>query len=74
MTPTRIANIPARAMAVLGSSPATTSGASAAKISGDTDESGPRTSTRDGPMIAYPTRHAIVVYSPVTAGSPASSA
>jgi hypothetical protein len=35
MTPTRIASIPARAIAVLGSSPATTSGAIAAKISGD---------------------------------------
>ena len=37
------------------------SGAIAAKISGDTDESGPSTRTRDGPMIAYPTRQAIVV-------------
>ena len=32
--------------------PATASGAMAAKISGDTDESGPSTSTRDGPMSA----------------------
>ena len=30
-----------------------TSGAIAAKIIGDTEESGPRTSTRDGPMMAY---------------------
>ena len=46
----------------------------AAKMSGDTDESGPSTSTRDGPISAYPTRQAIVVYSPVTGGRPASSA
>ena len=44
-----IAIIPASAIAVAGSSPATSSGAIAAKISGDTDESGPSTSTRDGP-------------------------
>ena len=30
-------------------------------MSGEIDESGPSTSTRDGPKIAYPTRHAIVV-------------
>ncbi len=52
MSPTMIAIIPARAMALLGSSPATTSGVIAAKISGDTDESGPSTSTRDGPKTA----------------------
>ena len=46
---------PARVVAV------TSSGMIAAKISGETDESGPSTSTRDGPKIAYPTRHAIVV-------------
>ena len=46
----------------------------AAKISGETDESGPSTRTRDGPNAAYPTRQAMVVYSPVTAGRPASSA
>ena len=34
------------------SSPATTSGMIAAKISGETDESGPSTSTRDGPKTA----------------------
>ena len=37
------------------------SGVMAAKISGETDESGPRTSTRDGPRSAYTTRQAIVV-------------
>ena len=37
------------------------SGTIAAKISGETDESGPSTSTRDGPNRAYPTRQAIVV-------------
>ena len=43
-------------------------------MSGDTDESGPSTRMREGPIRAYPTRQAIVVYSPVTGGSPASSA
>ena len=33
-------------------SPGTASGTIAAKISGDTDESGPSTSTRDGPKSA----------------------
>ena len=61
MRPTRIASIPASAIAVAGLSPATRSGVIAAKISGDTDESGPSTSTRDGPRIAYPIRQAIVV-------------
>ena len=46
----------------------------AAKISGETAESGPSTSTRDGPARAYPTRQKIVVYRPVTGGRPASSA
>ena len=44
--------MPASAIAVAGSSPATSSGVMAAKISGETDESGPSTSTRDGPKIA----------------------
>ena len=52
MSPTSSASIPASAIAFAGSSPATSSGAIAAKISGDTEESGPRTSTRDGPKIA----------------------
>ncbi len=43
--------IPARAIAVAGSPPAS-SGTMAAKISGETDESGPRTRMRDGPKIA----------------------
>ena len=74
MSATRIAIMPASAIALAGSSPATTSGVIAAKISGPSDESGPSTRIRLGPMIAYPTRQAIVVYSPVTGGSPASSA
>ena len=43
--------MPASAIAVPGS-PATSSGVIAAKISGETEESGPSTSTRDGPKIA----------------------
>ena len=41
---------------------------------GETAESGPRTSTREGPNTAYAIRHAMVVYSPLTGGTPASSA
>ena len=52
MRPTITASIPASAMALPGSSPATSSGVIAAKISGEIDESGPSTSTRDGPKIA----------------------
>ena len=74
MRATMSAIIPASAIAVAGSSPATTSGVIAAKIRGPSDESGPRTRILLGPMIAYPTRQAIVVYNPVTGGSPASSA
>ena len=44
--------MPASAIAVAGSSAATSSGMIAAKISGETDESGPSTRTRDGPNIA----------------------
>ena len=54
------ASIPARAMAVAVSS-ATMRGVMAAKMSGETDESGPRTSTRLGPSSAYTTRQATVV-------------
>ena len=50
-TPTRIASIPASAIAVPTSPPAS-SGTIAARINGETDESGPRTSTRDGPSNA----------------------
>ena len=51
MSPTISASIPASAIAVPGSLVAS-SGTIAAKISGDTEESGPSTSTRDGPKIA----------------------
>ena len=51
MSPTIKASIPASAIAVPGSLVAM-SGTIAAKISGDTEESGPSTSTRDGPRIA----------------------
>ncbi len=52
MSPTITAIIPASAMALVGSPPATSSGVMAAKIRGDTDESGPRTRIRDGPKTA----------------------
>ena len=51
MSPTMRASMPASAIACAGSS-ATTSGTIAAKISGETDESGPSTRTRDGPKSA----------------------
>ena len=51
MRPTISAIIPARAMAVAVSPPAS-SGTMAAKMSGETAESGPRTSTREGPKMA----------------------
>ena len=54
------ASMPARAIADAGSS-ATMSGTMAAKMSGETDESGPSTSTRDGPKSAYTMRHTTVV-------------
>ena len=60
MRPTIRASMPAMAIA-LAVSFATSSGVMAAKISGETDESGPRTSTRDGPRSAYTTRQAMVV-------------
>ena len=60
MRPTMRASIPARAMAVAGSL-ATISGTMAAKISGETAESGPSTRIRDGPSRAYTTRQAMVV-------------
>ena len=47
-----IAIIPASAIGRLRIARRRASGAIAAKISGDTDESGPSTSTRDGPMSA----------------------
>ena len=47
-----MAIIPASAMALPGSSPATTNGVIAAKMSGPSDESGPSTRIRLGPMMA----------------------
>ena len=60
MSPTITAIIPASAIAVAGSL-VTIRGVIAARMSGETEESGPSTSTRDGPKIAYATRQAIVV-------------
>ena len=70
--PTSSASIPARAIACC-SSPAA-SGRTTAAIIGPSEESGPRTRIGDGPTIAYATRQTTVVYRPVIAGSPASSA
>ncbi len=52
MSPTRMASIPASSRARCGLPPDSSSGVMAARISGDTDESGPSTSTRDGPNTA----------------------
>ena len=52
MSPTSSASMPASTIALPGSS-TTSSGVIAARISGETDESGPSTSTRDGPKTAY---------------------
>ena len=73
MSPTINASIPARTIAC-PESEATSNGVIAARISGETEESGPSTSTATVRRSRIPTRHAIVVYSPVTAGRPASSA
>ena len=51
MRPTNSASMPASATCVF-TSPGTASGTIAAKISGETEESGPSTSTRDGPKTA----------------------
>ena len=72
IAPTRIASMPARPIAC-DSLPAA-SGIMAAAIIGPSDESGPSTKFRDGPKRAYATRHITVVYRPVIAGRPASSA
>jgi hypothetical protein len=48
------------------------SGKIVAAIIGPRDESGPSTRIRDGPKMAYASRHKIEVWSPVTGGSPAS--
>jgi hypothetical protein len=50
------------------------SGKIVAAIIGPRAESGPRTRIFEGPKMAYPTRHRIEVYNPVTVGRPASSA
>ena len=60
MRPTMSASIPARAMAVAGSG-TVISGMMAAKMSGETAESGPSTRIRLGPSSAYTTRQAMVV-------------
>ena len=44
--------MPASSIALDELAPTMSSGANAAKIIGEIDESGPRTSTRDGPKIA----------------------
>ena len=49
--PTSTASIPASAIAVPASPPAS-SGVIAARISGEIEESGPSTSTREGPKAA----------------------
>src|SRR5262249_15646055 len=72
ITPTRIASREANAIARAGSPPATSSGVTVAAIIGPRAESGPSTSTRDGPNTAYPSKHKIDVYSPGTGGRPAS--
>jgi hypothetical protein len=62
------------AIAFFGSPPEPISGKIVAAIIGPREESGPRTRIREGPKIAYPSRHMMDVYKPVIAGSPASSA
>ena len=71
-SPTRMASIPASAIAVSWSPAA--SGRMVAAIIGPSDESGPRTRIGDGPASAYATRQTTVVYNPVIGGSPDSSA
>ncbi len=51
VSPTSTASMPARAIAVAGSPPAS-SGVMAARINGEIEESGPSTSTREGPNTA----------------------
>ena len=73
-SPTSSARNEASAIARAGSPPARASGAIVAAIIGPSEESGPSTRMRDGPNSAYPSRQRMEVYSPVTGGSPASSA
>ena len=72
ISPTRIASIPARAIA--SSWLPAARGRIVAAIMGPSEESGPSTRTGEGPTSVYATRHTTVVYSPVIAGSPESSA
>ena len=51
----------ASAIARAGSPSAATSGRTVAAIIGPREESGPSTSTRDGPKTAYATRHMMLV-------------
>ena len=59
--PTRIDWTEASTTARTGSPPEASSGRIDAAIIGPSDESGPRTSTREGPNTAYATRHMIDV-------------
>ncbi len=59
--PTMRARIDASATARTGSLSASMSGRIVAAIIGPSAESGPSTRMRDGPKIAYPSRHRIVV-------------
>ena len=72
--PVSNASIDARAIARSGLPFEPRIGRIVAAIIGPSDESGPSTRIREGPNRAYAVRHRIVVYRPVIAGSPASSA
>jgi hypothetical protein len=61
IAPTSSASAEASATARAGSPLAAISGRIAAAIIGPSDESGPSTSTLDGPKTAYPIRHRIEV-------------
>ena len=68
MTARRAARVTARA-----SSPAD-NGTMAAAMSGTSDESGPRTRIRDGPIAAYVSNGTIEAYRPTMGGRPDASA
>ena len=72
MSPVRIASIPARATALVGSRPP--SGRMIPAITAASEESGPSTITREGPNTAYTSSGTMVAYSPVIGGSPAACA
>ena len=59
--PTSSASTDAYATARAGSPSAMTSGRIVAAIIGPSEESGPSTRIREGPKIAYPSRHRIEV-------------